>query len=74
MVATWGEKSYLGLAEISSSACVVYFKDEGVGMGGEGAKSALAKSWSGRGISHQPVFMDNCLTIGPMCFPCLPNR
>ena len=42
------------------------------GWGGKGAKSALAKSWSGRGISHQPVFMGNCLTIGPMCFsPCL---
>ena len=28
---------------------------------------ALAKSWSVRGASHQPVFMGSCLTIGHMC-------
>ena len=44
------------------------------GGGGGGTKLALANSRSTRGISHQPVFMDSCLTIGLMCFPCLPNR
>ena len=28
---------------------------------------ALAKSWSTMGASHQPTFMDSCLTISHMC-------
>ena len=35
---------------------------------------ALATSRSTRGASHQPAFMDSCLTINPMCLPCLPSR
>ena len=38
------------------------------------AKLAFAKFQSARGTSHQPVFMDSSLTVGHMCFPCLPNR
>ena len=72
LVVAWGKKSYLGLAEISSIACLVYFKDER-GLRGS-AKLALAKSWSTRGASHQPIFMVSCLIIHSMCFPCLPNR
>ena len=34
----------------------------------------LAKSWSTRGASDQPAFMDNCLTISHTCLPCLPSR
>ena len=70
VVAAWGKKSHLGLAEISSIACLVH---SGMG-GGQSTKSALAKSRSVRGASHQPIFIDSCLTIGPMCLPCLPNR
>ena len=32
---------------------------------------ASAKSWSGRGASHQPAFMS--LTISHTCLPCLPS-
>ena len=32
VVATWGKKSYLKLSEISSIACMVYFKDGGMGV------------------------------------------
>ena len=34
---------------------------------------ASAKSRSGRGASHQPAVMVSCLTISPMCLPCLPS-
>ena len=34
---------------------------------------ASAKSWSARRSSHQPAFMDSCLTISHACFPCLPS-
>ena len=33
---------------------------------------ALAKSRRVREASHQPAFMDSCLTIAHMCLPCLP--
>ena len=35
---------------------------------------ASAKSWSGRGASHQPAFMDSCLTISHTRLVCLPSR
>ena len=35
---------------------------------------ALAKSQSARGASHQPAFMNSCLTIGQMFFPGIPIR
>ena len=34
---------------------------------------ASAKSQSVRGASHQPAFMDSCLTISHTCLPCLPS-
>ena len=34
---------------------------------------ASAKSRSVRGASHQPAFMDSCLTTSHMCLPCLPG-
>ena len=33
-----------------------------------------AKSQSVREASHQPAFMDNCLTISHTCLPCPPSR
>ena len=32
-----------------------------------------AKSWSARGVSHQPAIMVCCLTISHTCFSCLPR-
>ena len=34
---------------------------------------ASAKSWVTRGASHQPAFMDTCLTISHTCLACLPS-
>ena len=34
---------------------------------------ASAKFWSARGASHQPAFMNSCLTIRHTCLPCLPS-
>ena len=71
VVAAWGRKSYLEMAEMLSITCLVYFKDGGRVKGS--AKLVLAKSQSVRGASHQPVFIDSGLTIGTMCLLCLPN-
>ena len=37
----------------------------------ESAKLALAKYRSARGAFHQPIFIDSCVTIGPMFLSCL---
>ena len=34
---------------------------------------APAKSWSVRGVFHQPAFMGSCLTINHTCLYCLPS-
>ena len=34
---------------------------------------ASAKSRSARGASHQPVFMNSCLTTSHTCLSCLPS-
>ena len=34
----------------------------------------LAKSWTARGASHQPAFMDSCLIIGHTRLASLPRR
>ena len=72
VAAGWSRKSYLEMTEMSSITCLVYFKDGGRVKGS--AKLVLVKSRSVRGASHQPVFMDNGLTVGTTCLPCLPNR
>ena len=56
----WDRNSSLGPAEISSVVYLVKFKDEDAGLA---VCIASAKSWSARGASHQPAFMDSCLTI-----------
>ena len=35
---------------------------------------ASDKSWSAKGASQQPGFMDGCLTINCMRLACLPSR
>ena len=73
LMATWGRKSYLGPAEISSGVCTWLSSR----MGDSGwfvCIASLAKSRSAIRESHQPVFMDNLLTIIYICLPRLPSR
>ena len=73
LMATWGRKSYLGPAEISSGVCTWLSSR----MGDSGwfvCIASLAKSRSAIRESHQPVFMDSLLTIIYICLPRLPSR
>ena len=35
---------------------------------------ASTKVWNERGASHQPAFINRCLTISHTCLPCLPSK
>ena len=52
---------------------VVWTKDQGWERVWNSMWIASANFWSVRGASHQPAFMDSCLNIGPMYWPCLPS-
>ena len=63
MVMVSGRRSCLGLAENASFVFLVLFR-----------RIVLARSWSVRGASHQPAFMDSCLTNNHTCLPCLVDK
>ena len=60
LMAAWGRKSYLGPAKISSVVCT--WLNSRMGDAGQFVCIASGKSWSAKGASRQPAFMDSCLT------------